>query len=85
MPMDSAQKEYAIKVATVLRNAGIKTEVYFEDTKFKSKMQYANKSGIEYAIILGEEEMKTGQITLKNLLAHTQETLPLEKAVELLK
>ena len=85
VPMDSAQKQYAIKVATALRTAGIKTEVYFEDTKFKSKMQYANKSGIEYAIILGEEEMKTGQITLKNLLAHTQETLPLEKAVELLK
>ena len=85
VPMDSAQKQYAIKVATALRTAGIKTEVYFEDTKFKNKMQYANKSGIEYAIILGEEEMKTGQITLKNLLAHTQETLPLEKAVELLK
>ena len=85
VPMDSAQKQYAIKVATILRANGIKAEVYFEDTKFKNKMQYANKSGIEYAIILGEEEMKTGQITLKNLLAHTQETLPLEKAVELLK
>ena len=85
VPMDSAQKQYAIKVGSALRTAGIKTEVYFEDTKFKNKMQYANKSGIEYAIILGEEEMKTGQITLKNLLAHTQETLPLEKAVELLK
>ena len=85
VPMDSAQKQYAIKVSAALRTAGIKTEVYFEDTKFKNKMQYANKSGIEYAIILGEEEMKTGQITLKNLLAHTQETLPLEKAVELLK
>ena len=85
VPMDSAQKQYAIKVGAALRTAGIKTEIYFEDTKFKSKMQYANKSGIEYAIILGEEEMKTGQITLKNLLAHTQETLPLEKAVELLK
>lgn len=85
VPMDSTQKQYAIKVSAALRTAGIKTEVYFEDTKFKNKMQYANKSGIEYAIILGEEEMKTGQITLKNLLAHTQETLPLEKAVELLK
>ena len=85
VPMDSAQKQYAIKVGSALRTAGIKTEVYFEDTKFKNKMQYANKSGIEYAIILGEEEMKTGQITFKNLLAHTQETLPLEKAVELLK
>ena len=85
VPMDSAQKQYAIKVSAALRTAGIKTEVYFEDTKFKNKMQYANKSGIEYAIILGEEEMKTGQITIKNLLAHTQETLPLEKAVELLK
>ena len=85
VPMDSAQKQYAIKVATILRANGIKAEVYFEDTKFKNKMQYANKSGIEYAIILGEEEMKTGQITLKNLLAHTQETLPLERAVELLK
>ena len=85
IPMDTMQKEYAIKVGAVLRTAGIKTEVYFEDTKFKNKMQYANKSAIEYAIILGEEEMKTGQITLKNLLAHTQETLPLEKAVELLK
>lgn len=85
VPMDCAQTEYAINVATALRNKGIKTEVYFEDTKFKSKMQYANKSGIEFAIILGEEEMKARQITLKNLLAHTQETLTLEKAVELLK
>ena len=85
VPMESTQKDYAINVATALRAANIKTEVFFENTKFKNKMQYANKSGIEFAIILGEEEMQNKKITLKNLFQHTQETLSLEECIERLK
>ncbi len=46
----------AIEVATCLRNAGIRTQVYLEQKKFKQKMSYADKLGIPYAVLLGEDE-----------------------------
>ena len=85
IPLSSAQVPYAIKVAYFFRQNNIKTEVFFEDVKFKNKMNYANKSQIPFAIILGEDEEKSGIITLKNMKTSTQETISLEQGIERLK
>ena len=68
---------YALKVATMLRNAGVKTEVYFADTKFKNKMAYANKIKVPYVLILGEDEEKNTVVSLKNMVTGDQQTVVL--------
>ena len=49
----------ALEVSSKIRNAGISTEVYLENKKPKAKMKYADKIGIPYILIIGEEERKT--------------------------
>ena len=48
---------YAIAAATALRDAGIRTPLYCEQKKFKAKMSYADKLGIPYVILIGEDEI----------------------------
>ncbi|MFQ6750026.1 MAG: histidine--tRNA ligase [Clostridia bacterium] len=85
IPMSPAQIPYAINVANFFRKNNIKTEVFFEDVKFKNKMNYANKSQIPFAVILGEDEEKSGIITLKNMKTSTQITCPPAEAIENIK
>ena len=56
-----------IEVANKLRANGINTDVYMEDGKFKKKMKYADKWQIPYALIIGEDEVKTKMYTVKNM------------------
>ncbi len=72
----------AAKAATVLRNAGIRAQIYMEQKKVKAKFAYADKLHIPYAVIIGEDEMAAGTVSLKNLLDGTQETLTAEAAAE---
>ena len=55
------------QLATKLREADIKSEVYPDTMKFKKQMKYANLQGHEFVIILGENEVNDGVITLKNM------------------
>lgn len=57
----------AITLATALREAGIRTQLYCEKKKFKQKLSYADKLGIPFAIFLGEDEISAGKVTVKYL------------------
>ena len=57
----------AISFAAQLRQAGIRTQLYTEQKKFKAKMSYADKLNIPFAVFLGEDEIKAGAVTVKNL------------------
>lgn len=72
---------YALDVTRQLRDAGIPTEIYLGEVKFKNKMTYANKIGVPYVVVLGEDEATAGQITLKNMQTGVQETLSLQETV----
>ncbi len=65
----------AITLATALRAAGIRTQLYTEAKKFKAKMSYANKQGFPFAIFLGEDECARGEVTLKDLRSGQQQSL----------
>ena len=82
IPMDGDCTAFAAETATVLRAAGIRTQVYFEDKKFKQKMAYADKSGIPYALIIGGNEAAAGVVGLKDMASGAQETLPPAQAAE---
>ena len=71
--------EEPIKLATKLRNMGINTEIYLNDKKLKAKFKYADKLEIPYVIVMGEDEIKSGEITLKDMKTGEEEKLPIDE------
>lgn len=66
IPMTEKKVE-PIKLATELRNLGINTEIYINDKKLKAKLKYADKLEIPYIIVIGDEEIESKKIKLKNM------------------
>lgn len=56
-----------IKLATKLRNNGVKTEIYLNNKKLKAKFKYADKLQIPYVIVIGEDEIAKNKFKLKNM------------------
>lgn len=75
----------AISAATALRNGGIRTQVYFEKKKFKGKMNYADKIGVPFIILLGEDEIKENAVSVKDMRSGRQVKTELGKAEEYIK
>lgn len=63
---DAASHEYGFNVASRLRSAGISCELFPEPTKMKKQMRYADVRDIPYVIIIGDQEMESGKLALKN-------------------
>lgn len=74
-----------VKTAAQLRKAGISTEVYPDYKKIQKQFDYANKRGIPYVIVWGEDEINTQQASLKNMAEGTQQKLTLTEIINLLK
>ncbi len=70
--------EEPIKLATKLRNTGMNTEIYLNNKKLKAKFKYADKLEIPYVIVLGEDEIKEQEITLKDMKTGQEEKLPMD-------
>ena len=68
-----------------LRDVGISSLIYPSPAKLKKQMQYADKNNIEFVIIVGQNEIKTNTITVKNMFAGTQENMPFEKLLDIIK
>lgn len=85
IPMDEKTNGYALKVARLIREGGLKAEVYAAETKFKNKMAYANKIGVSFVAVLGDEEEATNTVTLKNMKTGKQEKIVAEKVAAALR
>ena len=72
----------AIRTASLLRDAGIRTQIYLEDKKFKAKIGYADKLGVAFALFLGEDEIHNGTVTIKDMKTGRQITTSPEEAIE---
>ena len=59
--------EFAIDIANKFREIGINTEVYLNNKKLKAKMKYADKLQIPYVIVVGDDEIETGIVKVKNM------------------
>ena len=71
----------AIDTANKLREAGINTEIYFDNKKIKAKFKYADKLKIPYVNVIGEDEINTGNLTLKNMETGEQEQKTIEEII----
>ena len=75
----------AVAAATVLRSSGLRAQLYTEKRKFKAKMSYADKIGVPFIILLGEDEAAQGLLSVKNMESGEQQMLSVEQAVELIR
>jgi histidyl-tRNA synthetase len=75
---------YAMKAIAKLRAENIKVELYPDNTKIGKQFQHADKRGIPFAVLVGEEEMNNQEFTLKNLATGEQQKVNLATLVTLL-
>lgn len=83
MPMNTEIE--SLKLATSLRNLGYKVELEMYRTKVKKALDFANRENIPYVIILGEDEMQKGSVTVKDMIGKKDFALSLAKPEEIQK
>lgn len=71
LPMTD-DNSYVITLSAALRRAGLKVQINFESGKMKSRLNYANRLGIPYVIFVGEDEIASGNLSLKNMITGEQ-------------
>jgi histidyl-tRNA synthetase len=77
----SSEQAHALGLLSQLRQAGLKAEYYPDSAKMKKQLDYANKKGIPYVMLLGEEEIREGKVALKNMQTGSQERLGAADAI----
>jgi histidyl-tRNA synthetase len=75
---------YALKALRTLRGQGIAAEIYPDAAKFDKQMKYANKRGVPFVILTGDDEREKNMVSIKNFVSGTQVTVSLEEAVQII-
>jgi histidyl-tRNA synthetase len=80
----SKEEHYALTVLQKLRAADIKAEIYPDAAKMKKQMAYADAYKIPYVLLIGDEEMQSGKLTLKNMTSGEQSKHEVEELMNML-
>ncbi|TBR07605.1 MAG: histidine--tRNA ligase [Lysobacter sp.] len=70
--MDASHLPHCLRVASELRHAGFNTEVVMEPSKIAKQFRYADRAGIRFVLVLGDDEIATGKVTVKDLRREDQ-------------
>jgi len=73
------------KLAAKLRAEDVYAQIYLEDAKLGKKFNYADKLGIPYVAVIGEEEKSSGMYTLRNMKTGEQTRLSIEGVIQKLR
>jgi histidyl-tRNA synthetase len=84
IPMDGSI-DFSLDLATKARTQEISTEIYLNDGKMAKKITYANKLGIPYVVVIGENETKSGLLKLKNMDSGEQVEMTVTELIEKLR
>ena len=66
------ESEYCLKLLLELRKNKINSELYPSNDKIKKQMNYANNKGVQFVIMVGEDEIKSGKLTVKDMKSGEQ-------------
>lgn len=83
--IDEKYRKDCFDVAMKFRNNGIKTEVYLSSSKLDKQIKYADKLGIPFVVLLGENEVIGNKISLKRMSTGEQKLTSLEEAIKIIK
>lgn len=82
---DDKAFKYALPLVQKLREANIASELYPNISKMQKQMKYANDKKIPYVIVIGEEEMNSGNLAFKEMNSGEQEKLTIEAIINKIK
>lgn len=82
---DAEAEKHALPILQQFRNAGIATELYPSSAKLKKQMAYADAKKIPYVILIGGDEIASGELTLKDMQSGEQKKLTTLAILDLLK
>lgn len=78
------EEQFCLPLLSHLRAAGINSEIYPEAAKMKKQMSYADDKKIPFVVLIGEEEIQNGTLSLKNMVSGEQRKLPVAELVSTL-
>jgi len=84
-PLGEAARVPALQLVRRLRNAGIAALLAFGNRSLKAQLKAADRAGIAYTLILGEQELAAGAVLARDMVSHAQEAVALEGIVEWLR
>lgn len=84
IPMDNDCLDYSINLASKLRYENVKIDICYEGKNIKSKMKYANKIGVEYVIIIGQDEITNNKYVLKNMITGDQQIINYDEILKII-
>lgn len=76
-----AEADFGLPIATKVRAAGISVELYPDSAKMKKQMAYANSKSIPFVVLVGENEINQGKVTLKNMITGDQQLVSAEELI----
>jgi len=79
--LGEAESKTAFGLMQQLRASNVRCEIYHEQAKFDKQFKYADKKGVEHAVIIGTKEMEEGTCMLKNLKTGEQISLPQQQLI----
>jgi histidyl-tRNA synthetase len=85
IPVKQELKAEALKISQTLRDAGISVEFEVMGRKMAKALEDADKRKMDYAVIVGERELKKGTVVIRDLAKHEQTTVKIEKLAEKIK
>ncbi|NCO10900.1 histidine--tRNA ligase [Candidatus Saccharibacteria bacterium] len=85
VPISSDQNKYAIEVSALLRGAAISTVLFADDVAMKKKFRYADKMGFAYVVIVGDDEVQAGTVSLKDMETGDAKTVSKQDLIARLK
>lgn len=77
---DEGSTADALALARLLRDEGVRTEVYAETGKIKNQLKYASTRGVRFVVLAGPDERARGEVSIKDLLTGEQQTIKREDA-----
>ena len=78
------EAKYCFKYLKELRNNNISSELYPNNDKIKKQMNYANNKGVQFVVMIGEDEMKSGQLTVKNMSTGDQKEMSISELIKII-
>ena len=77
------EANYCFKYLNELRENNISSELYPNNDKIKKQMNYANNKGVQFVVMIGEDEMKSGQLTTKNMRTGEQKVMSISEFIKI--
>jgi histidyl-tRNA synthetase len=85
IPVQETMRGYAVTIANRLRKAGVRAEFEVMGRKMRKALEDADKRQMDYAVIVGKNEMDEDSVVLRDLAEHEQTTVKIRKLLKKIK